>query len=111
MRGGGGGRCVTWLELNGGSRPGITVAPGGSTDTRLGRTLLGMGGGGTAWIIAGGGRLVGGAGMELAAMEIGMAWLGSEPLGWASTSELIPSTTCSSFTSATVTSSTTIKVA
>lgn len=37
------------------------TAPGGKTETMLGRTWLGSGGGGTAWITAGGGMLVGGA--------------------------------------------------
>lgn len=66
-RGGGGGRCFNWLVFNVGGKPGIT-APGGRTETMLGRTWLGNGGGGTAWITAGGGMLLGGAvGMELAA--------------------------------------------
>lgn len=56
---GGGGRCFNWLVLNAG-KPGMT-APGGKTETMLGRTWLGSGGGGTAWITAGGGMLVGGA--------------------------------------------------
>ena len=48
------------------------TVPGGKTETMLGRTWLGNGGGGPACIMAGGGMLLGGA----VRAELDDEWLG-----------------------------------